>query len=197
MHNLIGIDWSITSPAICIHEGDDWDISNCSFYFYSKKLKTVIKDPVILYPSIYPEWSTQEGRFNDLANWAMCRILKSDQASRCQTRVAIEGYSYGARGRAVFDIPESTGLLKHRLYTNYLHFDTYAPTSIKKFATGKGNSGKDIMQIAFYEETGIDLPSVLNQTTKALAPSSDIIDSYYVAKFLFENIKNKSKKGCN
>ena len=31
---VAGVDYSLTSPAICIHSGEDWNYSNCKFYYF-------------------------------------------------------------------------------------------------------------------------------------------------------------------
>lgn len=59
--------------------------------------------------------------------------------------VVLEGYSYGSKGRAVFDIGELGGVVRHELYTSGYRFVVVPPSTLKKFATGKGNIGKDAM----------------------------------------------------
>ena len=39
---LAGVDYSMTSPAICVHIGDHWDITNCKF-FYLTRTKMLMK----------------------------------------------------------------------------------------------------------------------------------------------------------
>ena len=54
---------------------------------------------------------------------------------------------------------------------------------MKKFATGKGNSNKDVMFEHFLEETGVDLMSSLSpKASKVNSPVSDIVDAYYICK---------------
>ncbi len=35
----IGIDYSMTSPSICVHYGEEWSIRNCQFYFLTDRPK--------------------------------------------------------------------------------------------------------------------------------------------------------------
>ena len=64
----------------------------------------------------------------------------------------------------------------------------FAPSTIKKFATGKGNANKELMYEAFVEETGDDLAKLFEfDPYKGQSPVSDIIDSYYIAKYRNEN----------
>ena len=62
-----------------------------------------------------------------------------------------------------------------------------APTTIKKFATGKGNANKEKLYDAFVEETGIDIRKTLDISNKSWNPVSDIVDAYYIAKYGFMN----------
>ena len=63
------------------------------------------------------------------------------------------------------------------------------PTTIKKFATGKGNADKTMMHKSFIEETGIDLKTTITPDKKEVDnPVSDIVDSYYICKNLHDTI---------
>lgn len=182
--NLIGIDWSITSPAICLFQGEEWIYENCSFFFFSKKeVKSLFEYNYKAFK--YPKWSIQEERIDILTTWAVNIISEYNPDN-----IAIEGYSYGAKGRAVFDIPECTGVLKYKLYNQHYEPLIYAPTAIKKYATGKGNSNKIQMYESFIKDTQFDLKNAINETTKNPTPSSDIVDAYYVTKFLYDNLEN-------
>lgn len=55
----------------------------------------------------------------------------------------IEGYSYGSKGRSVFQIGELGGVIRHFLWEYGLPYVEVAPSALKKFATGRGNAGKD------------------------------------------------------
>ena len=68
--------------------------------------------------------------------------------------------------------------------------DIIPPSEIKKFATGKGNASKEKMYESFFQETGVPLTSFLGMSRqktepqKIKSPVSDIVDSYYICKFL-------------
>jgi Holliday junction resolvasome RuvABC endonuclease subunit len=95
----------------------------------------------------------------------------------------------GSKGR-VFNIAENTGVLKYRFWNFQIEFKTIAPTVIKKFATGKGNSNKEQMQLVFEQENSIRLKNELNMTEKQWNPSSDLIDAYYICKYGYQNEQN-------
>jgi len=63
---------------------------------------------------------------------------------------------------------------------------------IKKFATGKGNAKKQDMEVAFINETNYHIKDVLGLTEKQFNPSSDIIDSYFICKYGYENFTRSS-----
>ena len=57
--------------------------------------------------------------------------------------VAIEGYSYGSRGRSIFDIGELGGIVRLACWKASTPFIEIPPAVVKKRATGYGNSTKD------------------------------------------------------
>lgn len=57
--------------------------------------------------------------------------------------VAIEGYSYGAKGRAFISLAELGGIVRHDLWDAGIPYLEVPPTVVKKYATGKGNANKD------------------------------------------------------
>ena len=46
--------------------------------------------------------------------------------------VFIEGYSFGSKGQAVFQIAENCGILKYRLQQMMIDYDTVVPSVVKK-----------------------------------------------------------------
>ena len=100
--------------------------------------------------------------------------------------IAIEDYAFGAKGNT-FDIGEFIGQIKMSLFKASYKVRLYDPNSIKKFATGKGNSDKISMYLAFKKDTEIkpDLSSYPVPTKgSGASPTSDIVDSYYIARLL-------------
>lgn len=57
--------------------------------------------------------------------------------------VAIEGYSYGSRSSQAHAAGELGGLVRHRLWRTGTPYLDVPPATLKKYATGKGNAGKD------------------------------------------------------
>ena len=146
---IAGIDYSLTSPAICVYKEEDggyFDFDRCVLYylFNNKRqgqlasrcgISNLIAEP-------YPEWNCEEERHEKLASWAY-RIVQG-----CN-EVYLEGYAFATAAQAgVRSIAENTGLLKHKMWKNKVPFKSFPPTVIKKFATGKGNANKEVMYLS-------------------------------------------------
>jgi len=173
---VAGVDYSLSSPAIVVHDGDEWKYENCTFYYLVRKDKYV-QETGQYQGDMYPEYANDYERYDNLARWSSDIIFGADVCF-------IEGYAFGAVGR-VFQIAENAGLLKYMIWKNDVPIETVPPTVIKKFATGKGNSNKTKMEEAFVEETKINLNDKHNIHTQSGNPSNDIIDAYYIAKYGF------------
>ena len=97
-----GVDYSLTSPAICVHKGDVWSIDNCTFYYMvnsGKKLIMTEQFKGILYKS----YKSDVERYDNLAKWSSL-ITRLRKVEHC----FLEGYAFNAVGR-VFQIAENTG----------------------------------------------------------------------------------------
>lgn len=68
--------------------------------------------------------------------------------------VVIEGYSYGSQGRAVVSMGELGGIVRYMLWREAWRYIEIAPGTLKKYATGKGNAGKNAMLIAARDRLG-------------------------------------------
>jgi hypothetical protein len=177
LKNSVGIDYSMTSPAICIHSGDTWSIHNCKFFYLVKQKKYLIESGN-LFGSLYPDYLTTQQRFSNLSEWVLSNISNLETPN-----IMIEGYSYGSVSSRLFEIGENTGLLKHSLWKQQKSFNVLAPTAIKKYATGKGNANKEKMWESFFQETQLDLFKHFGmEYGKHWNPISDIVDSYFICK---------------
>jgi Holliday junction resolvasome RuvABC endonuclease subunit len=177
-----GIDYSMTSPSICIHEGKNWSIDNCTFYYLVKKDKFLkITDKIKGF--LYEDYNSPQQRFDNLSNWVI-KNLNDRQVKY----VGLEGYSYGSTSSRLFEIGENGGLLKYKMWSSGINFEIYAPTTIKKFACGKGNANKERLWECFLEETKLNLFHSIGQGVgKSWNPVSDMVDAYYICKYRHEN----------
>jgi len=174
----VGIDYSMTSPAICVCYSEIFNFDQCKFFFLTKE-KSKLKNEVQFFSPdlLNDDFSSNEERFLRIACWATTCIVPPSIP-----KVFIEGYAYAAKGR-VFNIGENTGVLKSRLYQANLRYEVLAPGSVKKFATDKGNAKKPEMLEAFLKDTGFDLEQYFDVAKrKNKSPASDIADSYFICK---------------
>ena len=130
----------------------------------------------------HTEYKNPIERFENLSSWALSITNKLTDP-----RIFIEGYSFGSKGQAVFQIAENGGILKYRL--KEYNYRILVPSVIKKFATGKGNADKQKMYEQFTKDTNTNLMKVFDIPTLN-NPVTDVIDAYYIAKAGYENIKS-------
>jgi hypothetical protein len=173
----------MTSPAMAFYEGDPAKFSWSAVSFYVRTDSPIDKNYWCEFSAI-EEYSCSTERFDQISNWAINRIPHLKR----KTYVGLEDYALGARGK-VFEIAENTGLLKYKLRKNNIPFQLIAPTTIKKFATGKGNADKTKMYEAWMKETDYDIQKILTpKRTKLGSPVSDIVDSYYILKYIIQEV---------
>ncbi len=180
---VAGIDYSLSCPALCIHDANTkFTFENCRFFYLTNTKKHVTdKYPNIL-GDLHDEYFCTEMRFNNISD----RMITNLRGAGV-TEVYLEGYSMGSRGR-VFHIGEATGLLKHHLWISGFPFTTIPPTTIKKSATGKGSADKDSMFASFLEFGGPNLwESILPDKTKIDSPVTDLVDAFWICKYGEEN----------
>jgi Holliday junction resolvasome RuvABC endonuclease subunit len=178
---IIGIDYSLTSPAICITT--DFIFKNSKFYYLTNKKKYIGKMSNNITGFEHKEYDTPIRRFSQISDWVYELI---EDTIHTEQLVYIEGYSFGSKGQAVFQIAENCGILKYRLQQMRIEYDTVVPSVVKKGATGKGNADKDLMYESFSKETNTDLKKIFD-VQKIGNPVSDIVDSFYIAKVGYEN----------
>ena len=175
---IVGVDYSLTSPAVCVGN---------KFYYLTSKKKFTGKMSKDIIGYEHKAWVDPIQRFKNISEFVLDILSKVNNPE-----IYIEGYSYGSKGQGLFQIAENCGILKFRLQDKGYSYNTIVPSVVKKGATGKGNADKDMMYEAFLKETKIDLKKIFD-TDKVGNPISDIVDSYYVAKVGYENsIGNKS-----
>lgn len=176
---LIGIDYSITCPCLCLFdERKAFKFDNCFFYYLTNTKKYADKIAPNITGESFQEYVQDVDRFDTISEWATNLCIGAAD-------VGMEGYAYGAKGR-VFNLAENMGLLKYKLYKHAIPVTIVEPAKVKKCATGKGNADKQVMYETFSKETNTDLKSMFNQKTLS-NPVTDVIDSYYVLKALIES----------
>lgn len=181
---IVGIDLSLTSPALCYFKGEEFNFEQCEFFFLTKNKKLTYPRPPV-YGQEMADYLTEMDRYANISAWVFSCIDHVEP-----DHIFIEDYSFSSTGR-VFNLAENCGILKYNLWRSGYGYSCIPPTVVKKTATGKGNSNKVAMEIAFQQHTGFDLRKHLQLSQSASNPVSDIIDSYYVAKAGLSYVKEK------
>ena len=180
-----GIDYSLTSPSVCEYNTDrgDFCFENCSFLVLSDKKTTPVFKNIKILP--HKDWTDPNERYHNIASSFMEILGASDV-------ILIEDYSFGSKGK-VFHIAENTEVLMYNLWLKKKKYNKIPPTALKKWATGKGNAQKDLMYLEWRKDPkNPDLGPICGsgkKTTKIDSPISDIIDSYWLTKYAFQNYK--------
>ena len=178
---IIGIDYSLTSPAVCVNDG------KLKFYYLTTKKKWIGQQSKDIIGYEHKEWTDPIQRFTYISDFVFDILFTTNNP-----KIFIEGYSFGSKGQGLFQIAENCGILKYRLLEKNYGYNTVVPSVVKKGATGKGNADKNMMYEAFVKETNIDLKQIFD-TEKVGNPISDIADSYFIQKVGYENIESKQK----
>ena len=188
---IAGVDYSLNSPAICISNGNT-SYKNCQFYYLTSKKKWEGKITNNITGHLHKEWTDPIERFNNLASWVhRCLRNYGDMSlyDMKSTKLFIEGYSYGSKGQALFQIAENGGILKSFLRAKKIKYGIIVPSVVKKCATEKGNANKELMYECFSNYTKTNLMKEF-EVSKCVNPISDIVDSYYIMKCGYESIKS-------
>jgi len=94
---ILGIDLSLTSPACCLFEGDEFNFNGCQFYFYTTNKKIEgSRHPV--YGTLAPEFNHDQERYYNITHWIVSILYDKEP-----NHIFIEDYSFASTGR-VFNI---------------------------------------------------------------------------------------------
>lgn len=103
--------------------------------------------------------ASRVNRYEDLIDLAEERIKEFLPDGRRPRLVIIEGYAH-AKGQGAHAIGEFGGLLRRRLVVDFnVSIVEVAPSKLKKFATGKGNSPKSVVASHLTKRYGVAFDS--------------------------------------
>ena len=160
--NILAIDQSITCTAYCYFELGKLLSFGC--------IKTKISD----------------GSLHDRCYKISKKLKMLKKEKELDDKVVVyvrEGLAFGnTPGNATRDLATLVGYIQSDLGEML----EVAPTSVKKFATGKGNADKQKMYETFTRTQGVDLMKAFDQQTLN-NPITDIVDSYYIMRAGYEN----------
>ena len=94
-------------------------------------------------------------------------------------QVAIEGFSYGSKGNALFEIAYLGYRVREELYLNNINFIDPTPHQLKQFVTGKGNTKKSEVMLQVYKKWGAEFSD------------DNLADAYVLAQMLKGKVNDK------
>lgn len=216
--NLIGIDFSLNSPACCVFTGTCF--SWISLTRAEKSLDSLSKSKekpyavlpgvpnfelYVLEKKVLPEDYSLKERVKIDYYLELVDFFWDKIKAHCvptQTTFAMEGLSFASNGNALIDISMATALLRERIVKEVGSdkFFVFSPTAIKKFAH-KGNAKKDELYQALIDqnlpETNLD---VFTRTLKTYQsrwitpsksvnkPVDDLVDATWICLKLFRDL---------
>ena len=90
------------------------------------------------------------------------------------SKIAIEGFSYGSRGQGMSFQFGLGYALRIELCKRNIPFLIVTPSQVKKYATGKGNTSKDNMILPIYRNWGFE------------HDSDNVRDAYVLARIMYD-----------
>ena len=96
--------------------------------------------------------------------------------------IAIEGFSYGSRGRGISFQFGYGYAVRSALFEASKPYLIVTPSQVKKYATGKGNSPKDNMILPIFKKWGFE------------HESDNVRDAYVLARIAFDLKSDKKTK---
>lgn len=200
MISQIGIDFSLTSPAMTIIDDEIRFFSFTRGYKEKSKtfnvhtnLKNTNTCEIINFDTFEPngDYSKLELSKSKHANYLADLIIKTllENVKTDFYKIGIEGFSYNSKGQSFIDLILYNSVLRNKILQLDCDFHIIAPTFIKKNATSKGNANKEKMLESFIKDennklTDFIISNSINTLEKVVKPIDDVIDSFYISKFL-------------
>ena len=204
----IGIDFSLTSPAICVYKngeyhfisffndsGKDWKCSKSKAYRYHKELCNIID--VIPYTRKIDDSVYRDEQRTKMADALMISNLIIDKLKSIiddEVAIGLEGFSYGSISSSTLDLAMYNSFLRMKLIENFGSdcLNIISPTEGKKMLFGKGNAKKDDMIQSFIDNRLKDDELIQNAfwqycntngvDFKQPKPIDDLVDAYGILK---------------
>lgn len=228
---IIGIDFSIQFPAACISrnfESFKWIacVNTSIPKIYYKFLNDIeLEHSDIRFVHLEPREKIKDNysaiERSKLLNYSklvdsFINAIHNEIGNDDQIIVAIEGISYGAKGNALLDICQSTGMMRKTILDRLLagHGEKvfiFSPGELKNAIGAKGNAGKYDVFCTFLENPSLAKNSQLYKVIdkyrdpiirgqEVRSPFMDMIDAYLAVLKVHEllkepigHVKGKSK----
>lgn len=195
MNVFIGIDPSINSTGLTILKYNNNELVNEKFFIIKPNKLTKKEESIslknfkyLIYNKIdlseYKE-NNHDSEYYKTIN--MIEISELIYKTICKNThkddnivISMEGISYGSsiRTKSIFDLAGLNYLIRNLIIKNgHMKLIICPPQEIKKFASGKGNSLKDILINSFL---------ILYPKYEIIPKLDDLVDSYYMAKYVYQ-----------
>lgn len=215
---IIGIDFSLNSPGICVLEENSckWISLHRTKNIIDKMLKKegspfhVLNDSksvdinIIGKKEFKGEYHIIErDKIVNAVYFSEKLIDLIDPYLEEKTIVGMEGLSFSSSGNSLIDISMTTALVRSAIIKKIdpNNFFVLSPTTIKKYAL-KGNSKKDELYNTLIEKRMDDdrlkpflsilkeyRDSWVKRTNKVEGPCSDLVDATWISLFVEENLE--------
>jgi hypothetical protein len=204
----IGIDFSLTSPAICVYKngeysfisffndgGKDWKKSKSKTYRYHNELCGIIE--VIPYTRKIDDSNYRNEQKSKMADALMIVNLIIDKLKTIiddDVIIGLEGFSYGSISSSTLDLAMYNSFLRMKIIENFGSdvLNIISPTEGKKMLFGKGNAKKEDMIQSFIDNRLEDDILIENNFWKHCKendvdfkqpkPIDDLVDAYGILK---------------
>ncbi len=216
---VIGIDFSIQFPAVCIcKDFNSFSWVSCVNSNLTKAHRKLLEDVQLEYPNLefiflppknlkHDTYSaTERAKLENYSRLVDTLINRVNQIVLGQPAiVSIEGVAYGAQGNALIDICQATGMLRKKILDTTLngHQESvfiFSPGELKNAIGAKGNAGKYDVYQQFKSNpmiaAGSSLHQVINKYEDQIlkdqtvkSPFMDMIDSYLAVLKIHTSLK--------
>ena len=204
----IGIDFSLTSPAICVYKNDkysfisffndggkDWKKSKSKTYRYHNELSKIID--IIPYTRKIDDSNYRNEQKTKMFDAFMIVNVIIDKIKTIiddDVIIGLEGFSYGSISSSTLDLAMYNSFLRMKLIENFGSdvLNIISPTEGKKMLFVKGNAKKEDMIQSFIDNRLED--DILKENDfwkyckengvdfKQPKPIDDLVDAYGILK---------------
>lgn len=150
--NFIGVDLSLTGTGIVILNNDG-EITT----------KRIIKT--------LPSNGSIDARISNIKNIIHELITPNDKDNDVWY---VEGLSYQSKGRGMLNLAGLHYVITVMLFDHNAEYKEIPPSTLKKWATGKGNSKKELMILHAYKRWGIEFSD------------NNLCDAFMLARMAYE-----------
>ena len=204
----VGIDFSLTSPAICVYKngeylfisffndgGKDWRKSKSKSYRYHNELCDIID--IIPYTRKIDDSNYRNEQKSKMSDALMIVNLIIDKLKLIiddDVIIGLEGFSYGSISSSTLDLAMYNSFLRMKLIEIFGSdvLNIISPTEGKKMLFGKGNAKKEDMIQSFMDNRLEDDVLINNAFWKYCKengvdfkqpkPIDDLVDAYGILK---------------